>query len=70
MRGKLRVASGYTIASDVTTSPMALGDYRPAYWFAETNNYLYLTFADSSRFDCRNGILSTEGKVLRGLRRG
>ncbi|MDI5967040.1 glycoside hydrolase family 47 protein [Streptomyces sp. SL13] len=69
MRDNLRVTGGYTIAADVTTAPMTLGDYTPAYWFAENNKYLYLTFADSPRFDYRNGILSTEGKVLRGLRR-
>ena len=45
MRDNLRVAGGYTIAGDVTTSPMTLGDYTPAYWFAENQKYLYLTFA-------------------------
>ncbi len=69
MRDNLRVANGYTIADDVTTSPMTLDDYTPAYWFAENNKYLYLMFADSPRFDYRTGILSTEGKVLKGLRR-
>ncbi len=69
MRDNLRVPGGYTIANDVTTSPVALGDYTPAYWFAENVKYLYLTFADSPRFDDGTGILSTEGKVLRGLRR-
>jgi mannosyl-oligosaccharide alpha-1,2-mannosidase len=69
MRDNLRVDGGYTIANDVTASPMALGDYTPAYWFAENPKYLYLTFANSPRFDYRTGILSTEGKVLKGLRR-
>lgn len=67
MRDNMRVAGGYTIANDVTASPIALGDYTPAYWFAENMKYLYLTFADSPRFDYANGILSTEGKVLKGL---
>ncbi len=69
MREHLRVPGGYTIATDVTTAPMALDDYTPAYWFAENNKYLYLMFAASPRFDYRGGVLSTEGKVLRGLRR-
>jgi mannosyl-oligosaccharide alpha-1,2-mannosidase len=30
--------------------------------------YLYLTFADSPRYDYRTGYLSTEGKLLRGVR--
>ncbi|MEU6171447.1 glycoside hydrolase family 47 protein [Streptantibioticus parmotrematis] len=70
MRDNLRVAGGYTIANDVTTAPMALGDLTPAYWFAENLKYVYLTFAHSPRFDYRGGLLSTEGKILRGLVRG
>lgn len=69
MRDHLRVPGGYTIARDVTTSPMALGDLTPAYWFSENPKYLYLMFANTPRFDYRTGYLSTEGKVLRGLRR-
>jgi mannosyl-oligosaccharide alpha-1,2-mannosidase len=69
VRDNLRVPGGYTIAQDVTTAPMTLGDYTPAYWFAENNKYLYLIFADSPRFDYRSGVLSTEGKVLKGLLR-
>lgn len=64
----LRVDGGYTIASDVTVSPMALGDLTPAYWFAENMKYLYLIFAAAPRYDYGTGYLSTEGKLLRGVR--
>ncbi|TKA10377.1 glycoside hydrolase family 47 protein [Actinacidiphila oryziradicis] len=64
----LRVDGGYTIADDVTVAPFALGDLTPGYWFAENMKYLYLTFADSPRYDYRTGYLSTEGKLLRGVR--
>jgi len=63
-----RVPGGYTILNDVTTRPMVQGDLTPAYWFAENMKYLYLMFADSPRFDSRHYVLSTEGKVLRGLK--
>ncbi|MFD4709013.1 glycoside hydrolase family 47 protein [Streptomyces sp. NPDC058430] len=63
-----RVDGGYTIASDVTVSPMALGDLTPAYWFAENIKYLYPIFAAAPRYDYRTGNLSTEGKLPRGVR--
>ncbi len=66
LRTHLRVPGGYTVAEDVTTTPVRLGDLTPGYWFAETPKYLYLMFAASPRFDYRAGLLSTEGKVLRG----
>ena len=31
--------------------------------------YWYLTFSGTDRFDYRNNYLSTEGNVLRGVRR-
>ena len=68
MRSHQRVAGGYTIANDVTVPGMALGDLTPAYWFAENLKYLWLMFSGTPRFDYRSGVLSTEGKVLRGLR--
>jgi mannosyl-oligosaccharide alpha-1,2-mannosidase len=68
MRDNLRVADGYTIADDVTTTPMRLGDLTQAYWFSENMKYLYLTFADTPRYDYRSGYLSTEGNILRGVR--
>jgi Glycosyl hydrolase family 47 len=69
MRDNQRVPGGYTIAGDVTAPGMRLGDLTPAYWFAENLKYLWLMFSATPRFDYANGILSTEGKVLRGLRR-
>jgi len=69
MRDHQRVAGGYTVADDVTVPGMRLGDLTPAYWFAENLKYLWLMFSATPRFDYANGILSTEGKVLRGLRR-
>ncbi|MER5639007.1 glycoside hydrolase family 47 protein [Kitasatospora sp. NPDC002227] len=66
MRDHLRVPGGYTVAEDVSTSPMRLGDLTPGYLFAENFKYLYLLFAAAPRFDYRTGLLSTEGKLLRG----
>ncbi|RLU79687.1 hypothetical protein CTZ27_36235 [Streptomyces griseocarneus] len=63
-----RVPGGYTVVTDVTQRPMAKGDYCPAYVFAENFKWLYLTFADTDRFDYAHGYLSTEAKILRGLR--
>jgi mannosyl-oligosaccharide alpha-1,2-mannosidase len=67
MKKNARVANGYTIVNDVTTTPMQLGDLMPAYGFAENFKYLYLIFANSPRFNARNFYLSTEGKILQGL---
>jgi mannosyl-oligosaccharide alpha-1,2-mannosidase len=69
MRTHARVPHGYTIIDDVTTSPMRLGDLFPAYGFAENFKYLYLIFATTPRLDRASCYLSTEGKILRGLRR-
>ncbi|HEY4456706.1 MAG TPA: glycoside hydrolase family 47 protein [Pseudonocardiaceae bacterium] len=68
MKANARVANGYTIINDVTTTPMQLGDLMPAYGFAENFKYLYLIFANSPRFNAHNFYLSTEGKILRGLK--
>ncbi len=68
MKANARVPNGYTIIDDVTTTPMKLGDLMPAYGFAENFKYLYLMFANSPRFDAHNFYLSTEGKILRGLK--
>ncbi len=62
-----RVADGYTVCNDVTARGMQPGDLTPAYWFAENLKYLWLMFSGTPRFDYRRGLLSTEGKVLRGL---
>ncbi|WP_307865672.1 glycoside hydrolase family 47 protein, partial [Streptomyces montanisoli] len=69
MKANARTANGYTIIDDVTVSPMVQGDLCPAYGFAENFKYLYLMFAHTPRFDRHDYALSTEGKVLRGLRR-
>ncbi|WP_030269481.1 glycoside hydrolase family 47 protein [Streptomyces sp. NRRL B-24484] len=66
LRDQLRVPGGYTVAEDVTTAPLRRGDLTPGYWFAENPKYLYLMFAAAPRFDYRSGLLSTEGKLMRG----
>ncbi|GAA2229908.1 hypothetical protein GCM10010430_07400 [Kitasatospora cystarginea] len=66
VRTEQRVSGGYTVAEDVTASPVRLGDLTPGYWFAENLKYLYLMFAAAPRFDYRTGLLSTEGKLVRG----
>lgn len=70
MRANQRVADGYTVSGDVTVRGMSPGDLTPAYWFAENMKYQWLIFSATPRFDYRNGILSTEGKVLSGLLHG
>jgi mannosyl-oligosaccharide alpha-1,2-mannosidase len=67
LRTYCRTPNGYTVLTDVRTRPMTQGDYFPAYSFSENFKYLYLTFADSPRFDGSNYYLNTEGKVLRGM---
>jgi mannosyl-oligosaccharide alpha-1,2-mannosidase len=67
-RAHQRVPGGYTVATDVTGRGVRLGDLTPGYFFAENLKYLWLMYSATPRFDYRNGILSTEGKVLRGLR--
>ena len=67
LRANCRTWAGYTVLSDVRTRPMQQGDYFPAYAFSENFKYLYLMFADSSRFDGTRYYLNTEGKILRGL---
>ena len=64
-----RVPNGYTIINDVTARPMVQGDLFPAYSFAENFKYLWLIYSKTPRYDYRTGYLSTEGKILRGLRR-
>jgi hypothetical protein len=64
-----RVANGWTIIDDVTTSPVRHGDLTSGYWWSEQMKYWYLMFTEADRFDYRNNYLSTEGNVFRGLRR-
>lgn len=68
MRDNCRVPGGYTVLTDVRTTPMTKGDLFPAYSFSENFKYLYLIFADAPRFDGTNYQLNTEGKIMRGLR--
>ena len=70
LKNNARTPEGYTIITDVTTTPMKQGDELPAYGFAENFKYLYLIFARTARFDTQNFYLSTEGKILRGLKPG
>ncbi|HET9029599.1 MAG TPA: glycoside hydrolase family 47 protein [Candidatus Aquilonibacter sp.] len=69
VRDHCRVENGYTVLTDIRTTPMTVGDHFPAYSFSENFKYLYLMFAGSSRFDPATYYLNTEGKILRGLRR-
>ncbi|WP_051943939.1 glycoside hydrolase family 47 protein [Streptacidiphilus rugosus] len=69
MRGRQRVEGGYSVIRDVTAAVPVPEDLTPGYWFAENLKYLWLMFSATPRFDLRAGLLSTEGKVLEGLRR-
>jgi mannosyl-oligosaccharide alpha-1,2-mannosidase len=61
---------GYADLADVTANPKVQSDHNPGYWWSEQMKYYYLIFADTPRVDYRKLYLSTEGNVLRGLRRG
>jgi mannosyl-oligosaccharide alpha-1,2-mannosidase len=69
MKRTSRTAWGYSGIADVTKTPMTLDDSCPGYWWAEQMKYYWLIFSDTPRFDYRDNYLSTEGKVLKGLRR-
>ncbi|HYX46655.1 MAG TPA: glycoside hydrolase family 47 protein [Sphingomicrobium sp.] len=58
---------GYATLSDVTAKTKS--DHCPGYWWSEQMKYYYLIFSGTPRFDYRRNYLSTEGNVLRGLRR-
>jgi hypothetical protein len=62
-----RVANGWTIVTDVTTSPPTHGDLTSGYWWSEQMKYWYLMFANCPRFDYRDNYLSTEGDAFRGI---
>ncbi len=64
-----RARYGYADIADVTARPMLQADHCPAYWWSEQMKYYYLLFSDTPRFDYADNYLSTEGNVLRGLRR-
>jgi mannosyl-oligosaccharide alpha-1,2-mannosidase len=60
---------GYADLADVTANPKIQSDHCPGYWWSEQMKYYYLIFADTPRVDYRRLYLSTEGNILRGLRR-
>jgi mannosyl-oligosaccharide alpha-1,2-mannosidase len=64
-----RAPYGYATLADVTATPKVQSDHCPAYWWSEQMKYYYLMFSNTPRFDYRRPYLSTEGNVLRGLRR-
>ena len=64
-----KASYGYADIADVTASPKLQRDHCPGYWWSEQMKYYYLIFADTPRVDYRRIYLSTEGNVLRGLRR-
>jgi mannosyl-oligosaccharide alpha-1,2-mannosidase len=68
MKRTSRARFGYTIIDNITTRPMRQGDLCPGYWWAEQMKYYWLLFSNTPRFDYANNYLSTEGKVLVGLR--
>jgi len=64
-----RARYGYADLADVTANPKVQSDHCPGYWWSEQMKYYYLIFANTPRVDYRKLYLSTEGNVLRGLRR-
>jgi mannosyl-oligosaccharide alpha-1,2-mannosidase len=68
MKRTSRAAFGYTIIDDITANPMRQGDSCPGYWWAEQMKYYWLIFSETKRFDYDRHYLSTEGKVLLGLK--
>ena len=60
---------GYADLADVTANPKLQSDHCPGYWWSEQMKYYYLIFADTPRVDYRRLYLTTEGNILRGLRR-
>lgn len=68
MRASSRAPYGFTVLTDVTSTPKAQGDACPGYWWSEQMKYYWLLFSDTKRFDYAHNYLSTEGNVLRGLK--
>ncbi|HEV2782078.1 MAG TPA: glycoside hydrolase family 47 protein [Actinophytocola sp.] len=64
-----RARFGYTILTDVTTTPKTQGDFCPGYWWSEQLKYYWLIFGNARRFDYADNYLSTEGNMFRGARR-
>ncbi|MEU1408145.1 glycoside hydrolase family 47 protein [Streptomyces sp. NPDC005728] len=64
-----KVANGYSVVSDMTTTPTTKGDLTPGYWYSENMKYFYLLWSGAPRFDYTTNYLTTEGNVLRGANR-
>lgn len=64
-----KVANGYTIVDNMTTSPTTKGDLTPGYWYSESMKYFYLMWSASPRFNYATNYLTTEGDVLQGINR-
>jgi mannosyl-oligosaccharide alpha-1,2-mannosidase len=60
---------GYATLADVAADPKLKSDHCPGYWWAEQMKYYYLIFSDTPRANYNRLYLTTEGKLLRGLRR-
>jgi mannosyl-oligosaccharide alpha-1,2-mannosidase len=64
-----RASYGYADLADVTANPKLQSDHCPGYWWSEQMKYYWLIFAKTDRVDNSRLYLSTEGNILRGLRR-
>ncbi|MBI0475442.1 glycoside hydrolase family 47 protein [Sphingomonas sp. MA1305] len=67
MIAKNKAPHGFSGLKDVRTG--AQDDACPGYWWSEQMKYYWLIFSDTKRFDYKDNYLSTEGNVLKGLRR-
>jgi mannosyl-oligosaccharide alpha-1,2-mannosidase len=64
-----KVANGYAVVTNMTTTPTTKGDLTPGYWYAENMKYYYLLWAGAPRFNYTTNYFTTEGNVLRGINR-
>lgn len=77
MRQWMKAQHGYSGLADIRVhatgrgglGPFAFDDACPGYWWSEQMKYYWLIFSDCPRFDYADNYLSTEGNVLRGLKR-
>jgi len=69
MKRRQKVAHGYSGLEDVRIAG-SYDDSCPGFWWSEQMKYYWLLFADAKRFDYGPAhYLSTEGNILRGVRR-
>lgn len=68
MKRTSKAAFGFSGIADITARPMTQDDSCPGYWWAEQMKYYWLLFSDTKRFDYDHHYLSTEGKVLVGMK--